>query len=194
MSTPAPSPPKLTEELKDYCDQFQNIKEDASELTATLTDAQFNWRPSPKKWSISQCLSHLNVADGIDLDKLRDEIEGGHASGLYGKGPFRYSFFSRRFVRFMDAPPGFKVKAPKVYEPLSNESKQNIVPQFMMIHDRLLDLVARANGLDLARIKIQAPVGPIKFSLGQYFALVAAHDRRHLWQAWEVRKHGSFPL
>jgi len=194
MSTPAPSSPKLSEELKDYWDQLQNVKDDASELTAALTDAQFNWRPSPKHWSISECLSHLNVADGIDLEKVRGEIERAHAAGLYGKGPFRYSFFSRRFVKFMDAPPGLKVPAPRVYTPNSGEPKNKVVPEFIRIHDELLDLVARSNGLDLASIKIPAPAGPFKFSLGQHFALIAAHDRRHLWQAWEVRKNGNFPL
>lgn len=194
MSMAAPSAPKLSEELKDYWDQLQNIKEDAAELTATLTDEQFNWRPSAKHWSISECLAHLNVVDGLDVDMLRREVERAHAAGIYGKGPFRYGYLSRRFVRFMDAPPGFKVKAPRIYAPPAGHSKETVVPEFMSIHDRLLDLVARSNGLDLARIKVPSPVGRIKFALGPRIALIAAHDRRHLWQAWEVRKCGSFPL
>ena len=44
----------MLEELRDYYEQIENIKEDASELTAPLTDEQYNWRPSPKKWSISE--------------------------------------------------------------------------------------------------------------------------------------------
>ena len=190
----APSSPKLSEELKDYWDQLENIKEDAGELTAILTDEQFNWRPSPKQWSICECLSHLNLADSLDLGKVRSEIDRARAVGIVGQGPFHYGFLSRRFVKFMDAPPGIKVRAPRVYTPNSGEPKDKVVPEFMRVHDRLLDLVACSNGLDLARIKIPAPAGPFKFSLGQHFALIAAHDRRHLWQAWEVRKHASFPL
>jgi len=34
---------------------------------------------------------------------------------------------------------------------------------------------------------------PVKFSLSQRFALLAAHDRRHLRQAWEIRRHPNFP-
>jgi hypothetical protein len=65
----------LIEELRDYYEQFENINEDAAELSATLNDAQFNWRPSPKRWSISECLSHLNTADRLDVPALQEAIE-----------------------------------------------------------------------------------------------------------------------
>lgn len=193
MSKSAASSPSLTEELKDYRDQFQNIQEDATELTAALSDEQFNWRPSPKQWSISECLAHLNVVDGMDLDTLRNAVEQGQKAGIFGKGPFRYGIVSRWFVRFMDAPPKFKVSAPKIYTPPSNRARDQVIADFTAIHDQLLDLISKANGLDLARIKVPSPLGRFKFSLGQRIALIAAHDRRHLWQAWEVRRHLNFP-
>jgi hypothetical protein len=57
-----------------------------------------------------------------------------------------------------------------------------------------MEVIAKANGLDLARIKVPSPAGPFKFGLGQRIALLAAHDRRHLWQAWQVRKNRAFPI
>ncbi len=195
MPTSGTSPKHaLVEELRDYYEQIENIQEDAQELTAPLDDTQFNWRPSPKRWSISECLAHLNVADGLDLKMLSEEVDRGRAAGLTAHGPFRYGFFSRWFVGFMDAPPKFKVKAPKIYSPPSGHLKDKVVPEFLSIHDRMLELAVKANGLDLARIKVPSPVGPVKFSLGQRFALLAAHDRRHLWQAWQVRKNRGFPV
>jgi DinB superfamily len=184
----------LVEELRDYYEQIENIEEDAQELTAPLDDTQFNWRPSPKQWSISECLAHLNVAAALDLPLLAEEIERGRAAGMTGHGPFRYGVVSRWFVGFMDAPPKFRVKAPKIYSPPAGFTRDKVVPEFLSIHQRLLELVAKANGLDLARIKVASPAGPFKMSLGQRFALVAAHDRRHLWQAWQVRKHIDFPV
>ena len=186
--------PDLVEELRDYYEQIENLKEDAEELTAPLDDTQFNWRPSPKKWSISECLAHLNITYGLAMPPLSGEVERGHAAGLTGGGPFRYSFFSRWFVGFMDAPPKIRVSAPKAFLPPVGHLKDQVVPEFLSIHDRMLELLTKANGLDLARIKVPSPAGPFKMSLGQRFALLAAHDRRHLWQAWEVRKSKDFPL
>src|SRR5260370_2388903 len=186
--------PDLVEELRDYYEQLENIKESALELTAPLEDAQFNWRSSPKRWSISECLSHLNVANGLDVPQLSEEIERGRAGGLTASGPFRYGFLSRAFVRFTEPPVKFKSKAPKVYRPTSGQPKDKVVAEFISTHDRLLDLILKANGLDLARIRVPTFMPRIKFSLGQRFALLAAHDRRHLRQAWDVRKHPNFPV
>jgi hypothetical protein len=186
--------PDLVEELHDYYEQIENIQEDAQELTAPLSDAQFNWRPSPKQWSISECLAHLNVTAGLDLPVIEAGIERGRAAGMTGQGPFRYGFFSRWFVGFMDAPPKFRVRAPKVYQPQAGLLKHQVVPEFLSLRGRMLELVVEANGLDLAAIKVRSPAGPVKFGLGQRLALLAAHDRRHLWQAWQVRKNRNFPL
>src|SRR6266852_4307403 len=81
----------LVEELRDYYEQLENIKEDALELTAPLQDTQFNWRPSPKGWSISECLCHLNLANGLDVPMLTEEIERGRAAGLTAKGQLQDS-------------------------------------------------------------------------------------------------------
>src|ERR1700683_1901140 len=116
----------LVEELRDYYEQIENIAEDAQELTAPLDDAQFNWRPSRKQWSISECLAHLNVTAGRDLPVLAEAIERGRAAGLTGVAPFRYSAFSRWFVGFMDAPPKFRVRAPKIYSPPSGLPKDQV--------------------------------------------------------------------
>ena len=196
MSAPGTQPKEaaLVEELKDYLEQLANIKEDAVELTATLTDAQFNWRPAPGKWSISECLTHLNLANGLDLAAISAEMERARASGITAKGPFRYSFLSRAFIRWTEPPVNFKIKAPKSYVPPPDQPKEKVVPEFLSTHDRMMELVAQSNGLDLARIKVPTPIPRIKFSLGQRFALVTAHDRRHLWQAWQVRKNRDFPV
>ena len=195
MSAPGTSVKQaLIEELRDYYEQFENIKEDALELTAPLNDDQFNWRPSPTQWSISECLAHLNVLDGLDVPAIRDAVESGRAAALVGIGPFHYGFLSRNFVRFSEPPVKLKFRAPKVYRPVADQPKNNVVPAFIAIHDQLLELVSKSNGLDLARIKVGTLFPRVKFSLGQRFALLAAHDRRHLRQGWEVRRQPNFPV
>jgi hypothetical protein len=81
-----------------------------------------------------------------------------------------------------------------VYAPPAGHLKDRVVPEFISIHDRLLELVVKSDGLDLARIRVPTQFRRIKFSLGQWFALATAHDRRHLWQAWQVRRRVDFPV
>jgi DinB superfamily len=184
----------LTEELRDLCEQIDNLKEDVLELTAPLTDEQFNWRPDGGRWSISECLAHLNVVDGLDLPLLEEAVAQGRAAGLSGSGPFHYGWLSRRFVRYQDGPVKIKMKAPREYRPSPGEPKEKVVAGFISIHDQMRELAVKSNGLDLARIKTRTPFPVINFSLGQRFAILTAHDRRHLRQAWGVRRHRDFPV
>jgi hypothetical protein len=46
-----------------------------------------------------------------------------------------------------------------------------------------------ANGLDLGRVKFVSPLASVlKMNLLAPFAVIAAHQRRHLWQGWRTRK------
>ncbi len=46
--------------LDEYVRQFEDLKRDARQLTEGLSDAQLNWSPAPGRWSMAQCLEHLN--------------------------------------------------------------------------------------------------------------------------------------
>ncbi len=49
--------------------------------------------------------------------------------------------------------------------------------------------MTRAEGIDLARVKVRSPVlWLLRLSLGQWFALIAGHQKRHLWQAGQVKR------
>src|SRR5262245_22318400 len=127
---PAPAtPPKqaLLEELRDYYDQIENIKEDVVELTAPLAQLQFNWRPAPKAWSIHGCLVHLNLVDGLDLPMLAGEIERARAARVTASGPFRYGLLSRKFIRWTEPPPKIRMKAPALYRPVPDQPKEKVV-------------------------------------------------------------------
>ena len=171
----------------------------AESLVARLSDAQFNWRPEPGRWSIGQCLAHLNTVDGLDLAPLRAAIDAGHARNQTGEGPFTYGWISRKFVARMDAPAKQKMKAPKNYIPPPEVDPAAALAEYRRISGEMRSLAQSAAGLDLARVKTTLPVLPalaravIRMPLGARFELLAAHDRRHLWQAEQVRKHPEFP-
>jgi hypothetical protein len=182
-------------ELEAYRQEIARIQGEAQTLCGGFSDAQFNWTPAPGRWSIAQCMTHLNVVTAIDLPQIAAEIEKAKVAGKFESGPFRYGFFSKWFVRYMDAPAKSKVKAPRTYVPPPEAPRQKTLEEFISHHDRLAELVKRADGLDLRRVKVPTPIGKwVKFPLGQRFALILSHDRRHLWQANQVHKDPAFPM
>jgi len=70
----------------------------------------------------------------------------------------------------------------------------SIEAEFRAAHAQVVERLARARGLHLARAKVKSPFMPlVSYSLGHAFAIIAAHGRRHLWQGERVRANPAFP-
>lgn len=185
---------RLVPELEGYEQQVEAIKQDARSLLADLSDKQFNWRPAPGKWSIAECIDHLRVSGVPMLPRIAKATEQARANQTFGRGPFHHSFLGNLFVRLLEPPPRFKGRAPKILVPTPDRSIAELAPEFMTLQDQLQRRIREANGIDLARVKIVSPITKfVKLSLGQWFALLAAHERRHLWQARQVKSDPNFP-
>jgi hypothetical protein len=121
-------------------------------------------------------------------------IEDARRKQRFSGGPFRYGLLERWLTRSLEPGKGFKVKAPKSFEPRPDRNLEPTLREFAEVHDKVLERIQRAQGLHLRRVKVNSVVTPwLRFSLGQTIAMIAAHDRRHLWQAWQVRKDPAFP-
>ena len=159
-----------------------------------IRDDQFYWRGAAGQWSICECLTHLNVVDGADVEPLERAVIDARANGWTSNGPFRYGAVAAWFIRTMEPPVRLKMKAPKVYVPDPGQPRAAVIEQFDRIHDRLIAILSMADGLDLVRIKVGTPVSKwIRFSFTQRVRFLAAHDRRHLWQAWQIPSKPGFP-
>ena len=59
---------------------------------------------------------------------------------------------------------------------------------------QFVDRLRQANGVDLAKARVRSPASMwIRITLGSAFALMAAHERRHLWQARQLMARPDFP-
>ena len=168
-------------------------------ITVGLSREQFNWRPAVGAWSIGECVSHLNIADGGDIAPIRAAIESGRAGGITGAGPYHYGFLSTKFVASMTPPAKRKFKAPAVYLPPADAEPSATIAEYRRVSAELRKLASSADGLDLAKLKTEMPALPallrpfVKMPLGARLTLITTHDRRHLWQAEQVRLHPAFP-
>jgi hypothetical protein len=185
---------ELHGELKDYVRQIEEIRRDAESLVDGLSEAQFNWQPAPGRWSIGECLEHLNVTARLYWPMIAEAINRSRVSGVMSNGPYKHGWLGNWLARSAEPPPKMRFKAPRKFRPPSDQPLARVWPQFLAFQDRLLDLIQDANGVDLGKTKVQLPATQkIKLTLGQAFRLVTAHERRHLWQARQVKEHAGFP-
>ncbi len=179
----------LSTELENYRAEFEAIKMDARGLVENLSDKDFNWRPAPGAWSIAECLAHLNVTGQFYLPRIDRRIREAREARTLGKGPFRYGPLHRMFVRGAGPQAKLKFKAPKIFTPMPEHLLLVVVPAFMNLQDQFIERLYGVEGLHLRRVKIASPVSRfLRISLGQVFPFVAAHERRHLWQAHRVKE------
>lgn len=185
----------MSPDLQEFLRQIEAITADGHAVCAGLTESQFNWRPGAGRWSIAECLVHLNISVTRTLPAFDRAIEQGRAKGLVGQGPFRYGWFANMVARSMEPPPRWRMKTARMLEvpPEGTHALTRVLPEFVALRDQLAERLRRADGLDLRRAKIVSPVNRLlRLPLGAYFAFMIAHDRRHLWQARQVRNAPGF--
>ncbi len=184
--------------LDEYLRQLEVLKDDARRLTEGLGREQLNWAPAPDKWSIAQCLNHLNQVDTAYAASVGRGIDAARETGLVISSvksrPLRFNLFERWFIRAMEPPPRRRFPAPKTVVPKADHDPEEVIAAFLANKGRFVELLRQAEDLDLARAKIRSPLAKcLKFRIAAVFAFTTAHNRRHLWQAQQVRRHAEFP-
>jgi hypothetical protein len=179
----------LEPELQETVRQYQELARRFESLVEGLSLEQFNWRPSPDRWSIAQNFDHLNREAREQVPVVAALIKRGRREQVIGQGPFRHPWFGSWYIGFLEPP--YKVKIPTLqrFVPPSALTFEAVVPELMGWHDRFIDLAAQANGLQLSRLKAKLTYlndGMPSLSLGQWLRYLAAHERRHLWQIEQI--------
>ncbi|HLJ89117.1 MAG TPA: DinB family protein [Candidatus Angelobacter sp.] len=176
--------------FEDMKKELLEIRSRTAQLTRDLTPEQLTRRPDVGKWSIAECLLHLNLT-GAGYQKLMIEaIRHGKERGIFGEGPFSIGFFGGLLRSIAEPPPKFSIKAPSnIAPPAAIENPEKVVADFTNLQDEWERLMKECHGLHLGKIKVaRAFRGLPRLRLGASFLWMFAHQRRHLWQAENVKR------
>ncbi|MBS1816440.1 MAG: DinB family protein [Acidobacteria bacterium] len=183
----------MNAQIEGFLLELTSIVQDMPGVGAGLCEAQFNWSPAPGRWSLGQCIEHLNITADRYLPLLRSAIAGARAAGRLSSGPFSLNLIERLFLYSIEPPARIRVKAPAAFIAPPTLSPTATVQRWDQLQAALADTIRSADGIDLRAVKVRSQFGPVSFTLDGTFAILLAHERRHLWQAREVRKQAGFP-
>ena len=184
----------LAQEIDTLRRQFEELSATADALVAPLSDWQFAWQPAPDAWSVSLCIDHLNATARHYLPMLDEGIADAIRRGLYGAGPYTYNLAGRFLVYLVEPTTRFRAKAPEAFQPAPGRPQHDVMAAFRAYQVQYVDRLHQANGLDLARARVSSPVARwLWMPLGSGFAMMVAHERRHLAQAQRVLSAEGFP-
>jgi len=189
-----PGPLTLSAEIDELRKQFEHISAEAHALVARLSETQFSWKPAPDVWSVAECLEHMNATARSYLPALDEAVDNAIRQGTYAQGPFTYNWFGRILVRLSEPPAWLRVTTSARMLPGRTRPRRETLAGFRAYQVQYIDRLRQANGIDLARARARPPVLTwLRIPLGCAFELMAAHERRHLWQATKVTQMAQFP-
>lgn len=180
-------------ELQALLDALDTADRDARAVAAGLDDASGTRRPSPDAWSIAECLDHLATANRVYLAPMVTAAQQARARGRIRRGPAKPGILGSLFVWSLEPPVRIKTRNPRVSTPRPSPPLDGALTDFLASQDEVRAFIRAYGDLDLGSIRFVNPfVGGIRFSLATGLHVIAAHDRRHLWQARNVRRSISF--
>lgn len=187
-------PLALAPECDAFRKDFEALATTVTALAAPLSDEQFSWQPTPEAWSVAQCIDHLNAATREYLPMLDEGIANAIRRGEYTAGPYRYNWIGRLMVYTVKPTTRRRSTAPKAFLPPAGRRRQEIMAAFRAYQVQYVDRLRQSNGLDLAGARIASPVARwLRIPLGSTFAMLIAHEQRHVAQAQRVLEAPGFP-
>jgi hypothetical protein len=176
-------------EIQKIHDDLDAADRDARAVVDGLTEAQGMWREAPGRWSVAECLDHLAVANRVYVASMAGAAESARARGLMRRGPASPGLLGGWFVRSMEPPVRMKLRTNRKITPRPSPPLADSLAAFLTSQDEVRCFVDAIADLDLARIRFGNPfISGLRWSLATGIHVIAAHDRRHLWQAWNVRR------
>lgn len=163
-------------------------------LVNGLSKDQLLWKPSPGSWSIAECLQHLNSTLNLYDKALRITFERERQNSPLAPSTFRVGFIASKMIAFMEPPYRMKSKAIEAIQPSPYLDPEAVIQEYATRREALLDFAKDAARVDMSSIRIKSPILQIlKLSITESLLVLLSHDRRHLWQAENVRTNAAFP-
>ena len=185
MDTPLPA------ELDALVQAFDANERDARALLDGLTESDGTWRREPGSWSVAECLDHLAVGNRVYVAAMEPSAAKARDRGRTRRRPALPGLLGGWFAKSLEPPvrPRRRMRAPRKIVPRAAPGLGDAAAAFFSSHAQVSQFLRAYADIDLAGVRFPNPFIPgLRFSLATGLYVLSAHERRHLWQAWNVRR------
>lgn len=174
--------------LTDLENDIRNLLTDLRKIAATDNTATLLLQPEQGKWSVAQCIEHLNSYNRYYLPQIEKALLKGTYKNLPAETTYKPGWLGNYFTKLMR--PGVngelsgKMKAPKDHQPSVTLDAKKVILEFITAEEKLLAYLQRAGSLNIAKLKVPISIAKfIQLQLGDTFRFLIAHQQRHMLQA-----------
>lgn len=172
--------------LEQLSQTVSNQKHTVIAALVPLDLSLLNHKPAPDRWSILECLEHLNRYSRYYNPVLAEAIAANPAGG--NPQTISYSWFGKKSLDTV-RPGTKKIKTVKHMNPNNSQLDRQTLEEFLDHQTELLQLLDKAKGANLNRKAIPVEFFKLlKLRIGETLEFMALHQERHLQQALQVKK------
>lgn len=186
LGAAAASAQEVTPAEKDRALQYlETTKKNVLEATKGLSEAQWNFKSGPDRWSVAQVMEHIAAAEDFIRTLTKEKIMAAPAGE-----PGRDLRKADDAVLMMVPDRTNKVQAPEPLVPTNRfGSPEASIKHFVESRAATEDFLKSTTGL---RDHVSdSPMG--KLDAYEFLLLIAAHSERHTKQINEVKADPNFP-
>jgi hypothetical protein len=144
--------------------------------------------PAEKKWSLAQCLDHLNSYGRYYLPAIEEAIQKAKEKKWAAEVQFVPGWLGNYFTDLMapdsDGKKMKKMSAPKNHVPVADLDSDRVLGEFIDQQEKMLQLLEEARKISLGKARVSISIAKwIKLKLGDTFRFLIMHTHRHVLQA-----------
>jgi len=171
-------------QLEIIATEFQQADERLRRLGERVPDELWSRRPAPERWSVGECVAHLNLTAHAFLPLLDAALEEARSLGGGAPGRYRHDLLGWLLWRGSGEPARFKSRTAAAFIPSGSEPPAELRAEFERLQAEQHERVRGADGLPIQKVRIISPFDArVRYSLYSALAILARHQHRHLWQA-----------
>jgi hypothetical protein len=165
---------------------LQITKENVLAATKGLSEAQWNFKPGPDRWSVAEVMEHIAAAEDLLFDLTTKQVMNAPPRP---DGDDVKAIDESVLAKVPDRT--VKQQAPEPLKPTNRYgSPDAAVKHFVESRDKTIDFLRKTP--DLRAHAIDSPFGK-KLDAYQWILFIAAHSERHTKQINEVKADPNFP-
>src|ERR1700741_2286841 len=172
----------VSSQLETCVHDFRHAMNEARNLLTYTDEETLHKRRSPSGWSALECVVHLNLATQAMLPGIRQAVEAAPQSSA-DKPTYKMDLAGRLLAWSLEPPVFIKMKAPVSAQPLECSGPEPVLQEFDELHAQLIELLHASAGKAIDQQKMKSPFANLHYNAYSAFRIIAAHARRHLWQA-----------
>src|SRR5713101_4088764 len=182
----AASAQEATQAEKDKALQYlESTKKNVLEATKGLSEAQWNFKPAPEKWSVAQVMEHIAAAEDFLRALITEQVMKAPAV------PDRDVKKIDEGIPAMITDRSHKAQAPEPLVPTNRYgSAEGSLKHFEESRNTTEELLKKT--ADLRAHAIDSPIGQ-KLECYEWILFLAAHSERNTKQILEVKADPNFP-